>query len=159
MIAEEKIVEILLRRGLKVATAESCTGGMIASRLVNVPGVSSVFEEGYITYSDEAKQKLLGVQEETLKNYSAVSSQTAAEMAQGAVRAAGADCSVVTTGIAGPDGGSAKKPVGLVYIGTWVKGKVTVTECHFAGDRMEVRNSAAQRALEILLEQLEAEEK
>lgn len=159
MIAEEKIVEILLRRGLKVATAESCTGGMIASRLVNVPGVSSVFEEGYITYSDEAKQKLLGVQEETLKNYSAVSSQTAAEMAQGVVRAAGADCSVVTTGIAGPDGGSAKKPVGLVYIGTWVKGKVTVTECHFAGDRMEVRNSAAQRALEILLEQLEAEEK
>ena len=99
---EEKIVELLIKHHLKITTAESCTGGLIAAALVNVPGVSGQFEEGYITYSNEAKEKLLGVSHETLEQFGAVSSQTAEEMARGARKAAGADISVISTGIAGP---------------------------------------------------------
>lgn len=158
MMTEEKIVEILLKRGWKVATAESCTGGMIASRLVNVAGVSDAFDEGYITYANSAKIKLLGVRPETLKEHGAVSEETAVEMAMGAVTAADADCSVVTTGIAGPGGGTPEKPVGLVYMAVCVKGQVTVKRCLFSGDRSEVRAQASQTALEFLLEQIESAE-
>lgn len=154
MMTEEKIVKILLERGWKVTTAESCTGGIVASRLVNVAGVSETFDEGYITYANAAKEKLLGVKSETLEKYGAVSEETAMEMASGAVRAAKADCSVVTTGIAGPGGGTPEKPVGLVYIAACVKGKTTVKKCFFDGERLEVRTKAGQAALDFLLEQI-----
>ena len=151
---EEKIVSLLQKRGWKVASAESCSGGMIASRLVNVAGVSDVFEEGYITYSNGAKQKLLGVLEQSLEQYGAVSSQVAGQMALGAARQAKAQVAIAVTGIAGPGGGTPQKPVGLVYIGCYVDGKVFVTENHFQGSRPQIRALTAQAALSLLLEKL-----
>lgn len=154
---EKKITRILIHKNMSVTTAESCTGGLVAGALVNADGISEVFKEGYITYSNEAKNKLLGVSEETLATYGAVSRQTAAEMAEGAARAAGADASVVTTGIAGPGGGTEEKPVGLVYIGCYVKGRTIVKRCFYGGDRQAVRYSAVKEALEILYCQLLAD--
>ena len=147
---EKKIERILLTRNMTVTTAESCTGGLVAAALVNADGISSVFKEGYITYSDEAKQKLLGVREETLKQHGAVSRETAIEMAEGAALTAGADISLSVTGIAGPGGGSPKKPVGLVYIGCSFKGKTIVKRCFFRGDRNGIRYQSMQEALQIL---------
>ena len=123
---EFDVARLLEQKKLHVTTAESCTGGLIAGALVNVPGISKWFGEGYVTYSNEAKERLLGVSHETLETYGAVSEQTAREMAEGAAKAADADVSVVSTGIAGPDGGTAQKPVGLVYIGCFCKGMVRV---------------------------------
>lgn len=154
---EKKITRILIHKNMSVTTAESCTGGLVAGALVNADGISEVFKEGYITYSNEAKNKLLRVSEETLATYGAVSRQTAAEMAEGAARAAGADASVVTTGIAGPGGGTEEKPVGLVYIGCYVKGRTIVKRCFYGGDRQAVRYSAVKEALEILYCQLLAD--
>lgn len=150
MSVEEEVVGLLKEYGLTVTTAESCTGGMIASKIVNVSGASDVFCEGYVTYSNAAKHKLLGVKNETLEAYGAVSSQTAGEMAVGAARAAEADASIAATGIAGPGGGTAEKPVGLVYISCFVKGDVAVEECHFKGTRLEVREQSAVTALNLL---------
>lgn len=151
---EEKIVSLLQEKGWKIASAESCSGGMIASRLVNVSGVSDVFEEGYITYSNAAKYKLLGVSKQSLGQYGAVSSQVAGEMALGAARQARARAAIAVTGIAGPGGGTPQKPVGLVYIGCYVDGKVFVTENHFQGSRQEIRTATTQAALSLLLEKL-----
>ena len=147
---EKKIERILLTRNMTMTTVESCTGGLVAAALVNADGISSVFKEGYITYSDEAKQKLLGVREETLKQHGAVSRETAIEMAEGAALTAGADISLSVTGIAGPGGGSPKKPVGLVYIGCSFKGKTIVKRCFFRGDRNGIRYQSMQEALQIL---------
>ena len=155
MELEEKVVEALFRRHMTVTTAESCTGGLIAGTLVNAAGASKVLCEGYITYSNEAKERLVGVQRETLENYGAVSAQTAKEMALGAAKAAGAEAALSATGIAGPGGGTKEKPVGLVYIGCFVDGNVKVKECHLDGSRMENRLMTVQTALEMLLEMLE----
>ncbi len=149
---EKNVTDILKEKGLTMTCAESCTGGLIASRIVNVPGVSEVFKAGFVTYANEAKQKLLGVKEETLIRFGAVSRQTAEEMARGAAKAAEADVAISVTGIAGPDGGTKEKPVGLVYIGCYVQGNVAVKEYHFKGDRMQVRQSSAEAALQQLLE-------
>ena len=154
---EKKITRILIHRNMTVTAAESCTGGLVAGTLVNADGISEVFKESYVTYSNEAKHKLLGVKKETLEKYGAVSRQTAAEMAEGAVRAAGADASVVTTGVAGPGGGTEEKPVGLVYIGCCVKGRTIVKRCFYGGNRQGVRHSAVKEALEILYCQLLAD--
>ena len=123
-------------------------------RSVNVSGVSDVFEEGYITYSNAAKHKLLGVSKQSLGQYGAVSSQVAGEMALGAARQARARAAIAVTGIAGPGGGTPQKPVGLVYIGCYVDGKVFVTENHFQGSRQEIRTATTQAALSLLLEKL-----
>lgn len=152
MEIEKAVADILAARGLTMTTAESCTGGLISARMVNVPGVSNVFKAGFITYANEAKQKFLGVKEETLMQFGAVSRQTAEEMAEGAARAAEADVAVSVTGIAGPDGGTKEKPVGLVYIGCYISGNVRVEEYHFDGDRIQVRERTAQAALMQLLE-------
>lgn len=152
MEIEKAVADILAARGLTMTTAESCTGGLISARMVNVPGVSNVFRAGFITYANEAKQKFLGVEEETLMQFGAVSRQTAEEMAEGAARAAEADVAVSVTGIAGPDGGTREKPVGLVYIGCYISGNVKVEEYHFDGDRIQVRERTAQTALMQLLE-------
>ena len=147
---EEAVVRLLAKYELTVTTAESCTGGMIASKIVNVPGASDVFNEGFITYSNKAKRKILDVSKNTLKKYGAVSEQTAKEMALGGVFAADADACVAVTGVAGPDGGTEEKPVGLVYIACCIKDEVTVKECHFHGTRMEVREQSANAALDLL---------
>lgn len=144
---EERVVTLLLDREYKITTAESCTGGAIAATLVNVSGASEVFEEGYVTYSNKAKHKNLGVKKSTLKKYGAVSKQTAKEMCKGCLKAAKADVSLSATGIAGPGGGTAEKPVGLVYIGCCVRGKTKVIKCQFAGSRAEVRRQTVEAAL------------
>ena len=147
---EEAVVRLLNKYELTVTTAESCTGGMIASKIVNVPGASEVFNEGFITYSNKAKRKLLDVSKNTLKKYGAVSEQTVKEMALGGVFAADSDACVAVSGIAGPDGGTDEKPVGLVYVGCCLRNEVTVRECHFNGTRLEVREQAANAALDLL---------
>lgn len=154
---EEKVVEMLASENLKVTTAESCTGGLIAGTLINAAGASEVIEEGYITYSNEAKERLVGVSHKTLERYGAVSPQTAEEMARGAAAAAHADAALSATGIAGPGGGTAEKPVGLVYIGCWFRGSVTVKECRFEGSRFENRMHTVETALLMLKEKLEAD--
>lgn len=152
---EEKIVEKCIAQHATVSTAESCTGGLVAAALVNVAGVSDIFKEGYITYANGAKERLLGVSEETLRRHGAVSAETAYEMALGCAKAANSDYSVVTTGIAGPGGGTPEKPVGLVYIGCYVEGRIYTKECHFEGTRMQIRQAAALCALEFLDENIQ----
>ena len=147
---ERKIVDLLIKHQLTITTAESCTGGLIAATLVNVPGVSGQLEEAYITYSNEAKEKLLGVSHETLEKYGAVSSQTAEEMAKGAKKAANADVSVVSTGIAGPDGGTEEKPVGLVYLACSLGDETEVERHIFSGDRQAVRHASVLAALALV---------
>ena len=147
---EEVLGKLLVDRKLTISTAESCTGGMIASRLINYPGISSVFMEGCVTYSNEAKMKSLNVKEETLDTYGAVSEETAKEMAIGISKRTGSDISVVTTGIAGPGGGSEEKPVGLVYIGLYYKGNVKAFKYIFNGNRHNVRTKATVTALDLV---------
>jgi len=151
---EDTVVTMLKEKKYTVTTAESCSGGLLAGRILNVSGASDVYREGHITYSNEAKEKLLRVKHETLETYGAVSEQTAAEMARGAAEAADADAALSVTGIAGPGGGTKDKPVGLVYIGCYVRGKVKVKECRFAGNRDKNRESAVVQALTLLREQL-----
>lgn len=151
---EETVVELLKEKGKTVTTAESCTGGLVAGRLLNVPGASSVYMEGYITYSNEAKEKLLGVSHSTLEQCGAVSKETACEMAEGAAKAAGADLAISVTGIAGPDGGTKEKPVGLVYVGCYADGEARAYEFHFTGNRAKNRESTVAKALTILREAL-----
>lgn len=150
MNLEEKIVRELENRGYTITTAESCTGGLLAGRILNVSGASAVYNEGHITYSNEAKQRILGVSHETLRTYGAVSRQTAAEMAKGAARVANADVGLSTTGIAGPGGGTPEKPVGLVYVGCYINGNVVVEECRFDGNREENRKASVEAALQLL---------
>ena len=147
---EMAVVKLLQKYELTVTTAESCTGGLLAGRLVNVPGASEVFREGFITYANKAKRKYLDVSKSTLKKYGAVSPETAREMAIGGVFAADCDVCVAVTGIAGPEGGTEEKPVGLVYIATYIKEKVTVKKYQFKGNREKVREMAVVRALDLL---------
>jgi nicotinamide-nucleotide amidase len=138
--------------GLLLVTAESCTGGMIASAITDLPGSSKIFERGFVTYSNEAKIELLGVSEETLDDLGAVSSETAIEMAEGALKNSKADVVLSVTGIAGPDGGSEDKPVGLVYIGFGNKEKISYLEKKYEGDRDSIRQQTAKDALNSVLE-------
>ena len=144
---EKALVDLLESAGLTISCAESCTGGLIAATLVSVPGISEYFKAGFVTYSNKAKRKLLGVKKGTLQKYGAVSSQTAEEMARGLLAETKTDVGVAVTGIAGPDGGTKEKPVGLVYISCNVKGKITVKECHFKGDREKIRRASVAAAL------------
>lgn len=144
---EQAVVDLLLANKLTVTTVESCTGGLIAGRLINVSGVSEVFKSGFVTYSNKAKKRIVGVKKLTLQKYGAVSKETVLEMARGAAIYSKADVAVAVSGIAGPDGGTAEKPVGLVYIGCCVCGEVTVREYHFSGNREKVRQSTVTEAL------------
>ncbi len=152
---EQKVVAALKERGLTMTTVESCTGGMIAAAVTSVAGSSSVFHQGYVTYCDAAKHEMAGVRKKTLRKYTAVSRQTAKEMAAGGARAAKADCCISVTGYAGPPSGEPGEEVGLVYIGCAFRGKVKVKECHFSGTRGEVREQAKQKALKMLAVRLE----
>lgn len=153
---EKAVADMLLARGMTMTVAESCTGGLLAARMINVPGASAVFKAGFVTYANEAKHKLIGVREETLSQFGAVSRETAEEMAAGAANAAEAEVAVAITGIAGPDGGTKEKPVGLVYIGCYVQGKVWIKEYHFSGNRAKIRESVTAAALVQLRECLMA---
>lgn len=151
---EREVVNRLKARKLVISTAESCTGGMIASSIVNIPGASSVFKEGYVTYSDEVKHKLLHVRKSTLKKYTAVSKETAEEMAFGCAKRTGSDLSVAVTGVAGPDTEDGK-PVGLVYVSCYYQSRVHVNELHLKGTRSQIREQAANKALELVLDVLD----
>ena len=147
---EQAVVELLLANHLTVTTAESCTGGLLSAKLINVPGVSEVFKHGHVTYSNKAKHKLLGVKKPSLGKYGAVSETVAKEMVKGAAVSSKADVAVAITGIAGPDGGSEEKPVGLVYIGCSVCGRVKVKEYHFSGNRNKIRENSVIAALTLM---------
>ncbi len=152
---EEKLVSLLQEKKMTITTVESCTGGMVASKIINVSGASEVFYEGFITYANSAKEKYAGVLKETLEMYGAVSSQVAIEMAEGAAKKTGADVVVSVTGIAGPNGGSIEKPVGLVYIGCFIGGRTYYKECRFEGERLEIREQSAKKAIEFAYELIE----
>lgn len=144
---EEKIMNLLQKKQYKIATAESCTGGLVAATLVGCSGISDYFGEGIVTYSNEAKRKYLGVKEETLRQFGAVSEETAREMAEGIKRAAESDIGLSTTGIAGPGGGTHDKPVGLVYIGIALKEQTYVYKLNLNGDRQTVREHTVKSIL------------
>ncbi|MCO6440971.1 MAG: CinA family protein [Nitrococcus mobilis] len=144
---------LLEAQGLRLTTAESCTGGWIAKVLTDVPGCSRWFERGLVTYSNAAKVELLDVPADTLRTYGAVSQEVAAAMARGAVARAAAEVSVAVTGIAGPEGGTPAKPVGLVWLAWYRAGAVPVTEeAHFQGGREGIRRQAVAAALHGLIE-------
>jgi nicotinamide-nucleotide amidase len=149
-----KLGEALKAKGLKLATAESCTGGWVAMALTAIPGSSDWFERGYVTYSNAAKREDLGVAEETLRQHGAVSEEVAREMAAGAIKRARAQVALAITGVAGPAGGSAEKPVGLVCF-AWAHGSKMASETRrFDGDRESVRRQSVLHALERVLELL-----
>lgn len=150
MTLEEQIVKKLQEKGYTITTAESCTGGLLAGRILNVSGASEVYMEGYITYANEAKERILGVKHETLETYGAVSKETAAEMAIGAAKVAKADVALSTTGIAGPGGGTVEKPVGLIYISCFLNGEVQVRELRLHGTREENRQDTVTETLKLL---------
>ena len=142
---EEAVIDLLKEKDLKLSLAESLTGGMIAQRIVNVSGASEVFGYGFVTYSNKAKHKCLGVKKRTLKEQGAVSAKCAREMAKGACKASGADISISVTGLAGPGGGTKETPVGTVF-----KGKAIAKEFHFTGNRMRIREQTTAHALAML---------
>jgi nicotinamide-nucleotide amidase len=148
------VYQLLKKKNKTISIAESCTGGMISGRLTNVSGVSSVFMNSIVTYSNEAKMKLINVREDTLIKHGAVSAETAKEMAQGIMEVSGTDIGISVTGIAGPDGGTADKPVGLFYIGIAIGDIVEAHRFFYPGSRERIRNNAVIKALDILRRKL-----
>ena len=149
-----KVSDELKKHQVTVATAESCTGGLLAHTLTNISGSSEYFDQGVITYSNKAKIKLLSVPEGLINRHGAVSEEVAAAMAQAIQQHASVDYGLSTTGIAGPTGGTKEKPVGLVYIAIATKDSVVVKRCLFSGDRLSNKESSCTAALELLLELL-----
>lgn len=151
---EGVVAKLLIENQLTISTAESCTGGLLAGALINCSGISSVFLEGAITYSNKAKVSKLKVKESTLNKFGAVSSECAAEMAEGIARESGTNIGVSTTGIAGPDGGTSGKPVGLVYVGIYINGVVKTKELNLVGNRQKIRDRAVASTLDWLRREL-----
>ena len=148
-----QVGQALLSAGLKVVTAESCTGGGVAAALTDVPGSSQWFERGYVTYSNAAKLQDLHIEPAALERLGAVSAGVVGQMAAGALRASGADIAVAVSGIAGPDGGTADKPVGLVFLAVLRRGEaVRVVHMRYPGDRAAVRHAAVVDALGLILQ-------
>lgn len=146
----KKIIQAATKKGITITTAESCTGGMVAAALTSISGASVVFKMGFITYANSAKTKLLGVPEALLKKHGAVSKEVAKAMAEGARKRSGATIAISITGIAGPSGGSIKKPVGTVFIGLATLQKTSVEKYHFSGTRAQIRKLATRHALALL---------
>ena len=144
---ERAVMDLLIANSMTLSTVESCTGGMISARIVGESGASDILKCGFVTYSNESKRKLVGVRKSSLDKYGAVSEQVASEMAKGGAEVSKSDVCISVTGIAGPGGGTKEKPVGLVYIGCCVKGKTTVKEFRFSGNRNKIRNLSATNAL------------
>ena len=154
MKKEQELVNKLTNKHYTISTAESCTGGLLSATIVNVSGASNVFNCGFVTYANEAKERMVHVNANTLQKFGAVSEETAQEMAIGCAKEAGAQMALSTTGIAGPSGGTPEKPVGLIYIGCYINGETYVKECRFQGNREENRNAAVEATLELLFEML-----
>lgn len=152
---ESRLLQILSEHNLTITTAESCTGGLLAGLLCDISGISSYFEEGYITYSENAKEKILGVSKDVIEKYGVVSMETAIAMAEGAAKKASASCAVSTTGIAGPTGGTDKTPVGCVCVAWKIYDAVYSEQLQIEGSRMEIRMQAASYALERLCDYIE----
>ena len=151
----EQLIEALKSKGLRMSAAESCTGGMIGCMMTSVPGSSDVFLGTAVTYSNDAKERILGVKHQTLMDHGAVSMETASEMAKGSIDAYESDVAVSVTGIAGPGGATPEKPVGLVYIAVADGPRVVVTKNLFQGDRQSIRNQTAVEAIKLLIELVE----
>lgn len=149
----KRVIDIARALNLTITTAESCTGGLVSGALTDIPGSSDVFTCGFVTYSNESKREILGVSSELLERDGAVSPTVAEAMASGALTRSGADIAVSVTGIAGPDGGTKTKPVGLVYVGIATTQKNCVEEYRFGEDssRVEIRASTVREALALLL--------
>lgn len=147
---DETVAQLLIEKNISISTAESCTGGMLASRLVNNPGISKVFENGFITYSNQSKIGVLGVAPDIVDTYGAVSRETAVEIVKCLVQRTGTRAGVAITGIAGPDGGTPVKPVGTVFIAVSLDGEVDSIELKLNGDRERVRHMACLNALNLL---------
>ena len=147
----EKLIDLLKEKGMRISTAESCTGGMLSALITSVSGASDVFSYGFVTYSNEAKIKLLGVNGEILRMYGAVSEQTALAMCRGARSASGSDIAVAITGIAGPNSDNTNKPVGLVYIGVSTKNEDVCKKYLFSGSRGEIRAQSVNAAVEMCI--------
>jgi len=152
MSIEKKVAQALLAERKTLAIAESCTGGLLANRLTNIPGSSNFLKLAVVAYSNDAKVKLLKVPQATIRKYGAVSTQVAIAMAQGVRKALKTDFGIGITGIAGPTGGTKSKPVGLTYIAVCTKIETLCLECHFRGTRINVKNRAATQALQLLHE-------
>lgn len=151
---QDTVSKMLVNKDMTIGVSESCTGGLLSSKLIEYPGISKVFLEGAVTYSNDAKMRTLNVKKETLEKFGAVSHETAREMAEGIAKRTGARIGVSTTGIAGPTGGTEDKPVGLVYFGIYVDGEVKSYKHIFTGDRNSVRNRASMTALDIIRKSL-----
>lgn len=154
-MTEHTLLDLLEKYNLKIATAESCTGGLVSGVLCDIAGISKYFEEGFVTYSEDAKIKNLGVLPETIESYGVVSCEVAEEMAIGACKSANANCAIATTGIAGPTGGTEENPVGTVCFACVVKDQVLTERMIFEGTRMEIRMQAAMYAIEMLCDYIE----
>ena len=154
-MTEHRLLQLLRENNLKIATAESCTGGLVSGLLCDISGISTYFEEGYVTYSENAKIKNLAVSQSTLEHFGVVSVETAVEMAKGAMTNAKANCSVATTGVAGPTGGTQETPVGCVCFAWCVRDAVFSERVIFEGTRMQIRMQAATYALERLCDLIE----
>ena len=146
----EKLVKLLLDKNLRIATAESCTGGLLAKKITDVSGASRIFEMGLVAYANRIKQEFLDVSEEILIEKGAVSSETAEAMARGIAKISKADIGVGITGIAGPTGGTPEKPVGLVYFSVYFNGEVTTNELRLSGNRDEIREQTTKEVAECI---------
>ena len=151
----EQLIEVLRSKGLRMSAAESCTGGMIGCMMTSVPGSSDVFLGTAVTYSNDAKERIVGVKHQTLMDHGAVSMETASEMAIGSIEVYESDVAVAVTGIAGPGGATPEKPVGLVYIAVADGPRTVVTKNLFQGDRQSIRHQTAIEALKLLIELVE----
>ncbi|MBE6033935.1 MAG: CinA family protein [Clostridiales bacterium] len=149
--------KMLIEKNISISCAESCTGGMFAQNLTDIPGISAVFDRGIVTYSNNAKMEELGVQRETLEKYGAVSRQTAVEMAEGVRRVARSKIGVSVTGVAGPGGGTKDKPVGLVYVCAVFEQKILCKELRLNGDRKSNRTVSMLTMFDIIKELIEQE--
>ena len=156
-MTNEQIILKLIEKNITLSTAESCTGGSLGKIITSVPGASSIYGYGFITYANEAKERLIGVSSETLEKYGAVSKQTACEMAQGAKEVSGSDIAVSVTGIAGPGGGTAEKPVGLVYIAIAHNNGVEFKKLNLKGTRDEIRAQSCDEIFNLIKESLNLE--
>lgn len=153
----ERVGKLLIEKNVTIASAESCTGGMFAAALTDIAGISAVFDRGIVTYSNRAKQEELGVKEETLAEFGAVSRETAEEMAKGVRKAAGTDIGVSVTGVAGPGGGTDRKPVGLVYACAASEKVLICRELRLQGDRQENRKNSMLNMYDLVLKLVEQE--
>lgn len=153
-LIEQVVADLLWKKKLTVAVAESCTGGLISHRLTNIPGSSYYFDAGVVSYSNESKMKILEVEMSSLLEFGAVSEEVAVQMAKGVRKITDADIGISTTGICGPEGGSEEKPVGLVYVAIDYLGKVKCDKCLFSGERKEIKQKTADYTLNLLKERL-----